>query len=170
MLVIAGWLGAAVLATVLGVAAVGVIGAGLTSSDARPRTEAEVADLLAAASPSASTGTGAAPSASPGDGPSPGTGAGPSASRATVDPATPAGVRKTFPTPGGTVTARCAGGLIQVVSMSPAQGYAVHDGVDRELRGEVEAEFRGTADDHDRVEARLRCVSGVPDIRLSVRD
>jgi hypothetical protein len=157
LLVIAGWLGAAALATVMGLAAIGVIGAGLTSSDIRPRTQSEVADLLAAASPSTSAEpAGPAGASSPEPAGSVGTGA--------------ARVVKTFATPGGTVTARCAGGLVQVVSMSPAQGYAVHDGVTRDLRAVAEAEFRGVADDHDRVKARLRCASDVPSMSLSVRD
>jgi hypothetical protein len=62
------------------------------------------------------------------------------------------------------------GGLVQVVSMSPAQGYAVHDGVSREAHAAAEAEFRGVADDHDRVKARLRCAADVPSMSLSVRD
>jgi hypothetical protein len=161
LLVIAGWLGAAALATVMGLGAISVIGAGLTSSDNRPRTEAEVADLLAAASPSASARAGGEPSASAG------AGGQPSASART---AAPPGVVKTFATRAGTITARCAGDLVQVVSMSPAQGYAVHDGVHGELRASAEAEFRGVADDHDRVKARLRCASNVPSVNVSVRD
>jgi hypothetical protein len=161
LLVIAGWLSAAALAIAMGLAAISVLGAGLTSSDNRPRTESEVADLLAAVSPAASTEPSASTGTPASTGPSASTGIG---SRG------PAGAVKTFPTPGGTIIARCAGGLVQVVSMSPAQGYAVHDGVSREAHAAAEAEFRGVADDHDRVKARLRCAADVPSMSLSVRD
>jgi hypothetical protein len=47
------------------------------------------------------------------------------------------------------------------VSMSPAQGFAVHDG-----RGGTEGEFRGISDDHDRVKVEVSCHAGAPDLEI----
>jgi hypothetical protein len=146
--VTAGWIGAAVLAVLVGLAAISVIGNGLTGSEARPLSAAEVADelarqqasVVASAVPSASAGTGTRPPASP---------------------STTAGTR-TLPTRGGTVVGRCAGSRPEIVSMSPKQGF--------EQDGEAEGEFRGLADNHDRVKFDVVCAAGRPGLVLDRED
>ena len=141
----AGWLSAAVLAVVVGLAAVSVIGNGLTEPETRPLSAAEVADELArqlAVSPSASAGAGNRP---PPSVPA-------SASAATI----------TFPTRAGTVVGRCAGSRPEVVSMSPRQGYELHE-QDRGLQDDdAEGEFRSQRDGKDRVKFEIVCRAGLP--------
>ena len=144
-----GWLGAAVLAVLVGLAAISVIGNGLTSPESRPLSAAEVADELARqvnVSPSASTGTGDRPSSSPSPSPS------------------SSAAARTFPTRAGTVVGRCAGTRPEVVSMSPRQGYELHE-QDRGLQDDdAEGEFRGQRDGHDRVKFEIVCRGGVPEL------
>ena len=151
VLAVAGWLGAAALAIGAGLAATDVIGNGLGSSQSPVQSEDAVARALAeaAATPPSAATSPATPSGSPAT-------AAPSAS-AGPDP-----VRKTFRTSGGTIIARCVGARVQVLSMSPAQGYAVHDGIDRQPQDSAEVEFRSRGDNDDRVEADLRCSAGAP--------
>lgn len=141
----AGWLGAAVLAVLVGLGAISVIGNGLTSPETRPLSAAEVADELArqlAVSPSASAGVGERPP--------------PSRSPSS------AATTRTFPTRAGTVVGRCAGTRPEVVSMSPRQGYELHE-QDRGLQDDdAEGEFRGQDDRDDRVKFEIVCPGGVP--------
>ena len=142
-----GWLGAAVLAVLVGLGAISVIGNGLTSPETRPLSAAEVADELArqiAVSPSASAsaGTGERPPSQPT----------PSATAVT----------RTFPTRAGTVVGRCAGTRPEVVSMSPRQGYELHEQDRGPQEDDAEGEFRGQGDRHDRVKFEIVCPGGVP--------
>src|SRR4051812_46555888 len=108
LIITAGWLAAAVLAVLVGLVGISVIGDGLVSPLAGPLSESQVARELAAEpapSPSASPPVSRTPSASP----------------------SAPGSSRTFPTRGGTVVARCADGHGTIVSMSPAQGFAVHE-------------------------------------------
>jgi hypothetical protein len=145
LLVTAGWLGAAVLAVLVGLAAISVIGNGLTTPETRPLSAAEVADELArqiSVSPSASAGAGNRPPPSPSL----------SAAPPTV----------TFVTRAGTVVGRCAGSRPEVVSMSPRQGYELHE-QDRGLQDDdAEGEFRGQRDGNDRVKFEIVCRAGMP--------
>lgn len=156
LLVTLGWLAAAGLAVLVGLGAISVIGSGLMSSAAgQPRTEAEVARELAAQPSALPT---AAPSELPSDaGPS---GPTPSRSSSTAS-ATP--VTRPFATRGGTVVAQCVPGGARIVSMSPAQGFAVHEQTGG-ARAEAEGEFRGTSDNHDRVKVTVLCAGGRPDL------
>jgi hypothetical protein len=142
LIVTAGWLAAAFLAVLVGLLAISVIGDGLTSQSARPLSEAEVTREL--------TGVTASPApASAAIGPSPT----PSAAAA-----------RTFPTRAGTVVGRCAGNRAEIVTVSPAQGYSVHER-DTGLRDDnAEAEFRGISDDHDRLKVNIVCPGGKPDL------
>jgi hypothetical protein len=138
----AGWFGAAVLAVLVGLGAVSVIGDGLTTPETRPLSAAEVADELARqvqTAPSAAAGAG--------DRPSP-----------PVSPAVPSvtAASRSFPTRAGTVVARCTGGRPELVSMSPRQGYEVHD------QDDDEGEFRGRGDGDDRVTFEIVCAGGGP--------
>ena len=108
------WVAAAVLTTVIGIAAVESLGNGILGSPDQPLTRGDVASQLAA-SPAHSGGTlSASPSA-----PSPS--APPSGSTA---PSSPTSTR-VFTIDGGTVLASCDEGLATLLSWSPAQGYHV---------------------------------------------
>jgi hypothetical protein len=146
----AGWLLAAVLATAVGIAAVGVIGRGLTEPAGEQMTGPEIERELAKAdrrSPGPSESPTPAPSAS--------------------------GVRKLFTTPAGTVLARCVGNTAELLSWSPANGYRL-DEVDRRRGAEAEVTFvRGDDDDEDegdddadRVKVKVTCVDAVPRMEL----
>ncbi|UQU63120.1 hypothetical protein COUCH_29460 [Couchioplanes caeruleus] len=138
LLVTAGWLGAAVLAVLVGLTGVRLIGAGLTTPESRPRSAAEVAgELRSLPSPSVSR----TPS--------------PTASQAVRSPRS-----RTFPTRGGTVVARCAADGPEIVTMSPAPGFAMHE------RERAEGEFRSSSDNHDRVKFRIACSAGTPSLQL----
>ncbi|WP_305786365.1 hypothetical protein [Symbioplanes lichenis] len=103
----ASWLGAAAVAVLVGLAAISIIGAGLTSSPAPPLSAADVARQLEAL-------------------PAPETSA-----TASLGPAKTA--NRTFSTRGGTVVARCdAEGGPEIVSMSPRPGFELHDRDDDE--------------------------------------
>ncbi|MFI7543227.1 hypothetical protein [Actinoplanes sp. NPDC049599] len=144
LLMTGGWLGAAVFAVLVGLGAITVIGDGLTAPETRPLSAAEVADELArqlAVSPSASVGTGDRP---------------PSA------PASAAAVTRTFPTRAGTVVARCAGTRPEVVSMSPRQGFELHEQDRGPQDDDAEGEFRGRHDGDDRIKFEIVCRGGVP--------
>jgi hypothetical protein len=132
------WVVAAVLAVLVGVVGIGVVGAGLTSRQGAPISEEEVLREV----------NGLNESSSP-----------------TVAPTTPATsaptksakpVGQSFPTRGGTVVADCD----HIISMSPAQGYGVHE------QGTEEGEFRGVSDNHKRVKVELSCVGGRVDLRI----
>jgi hypothetical protein len=144
LLVTAGWLGAAVVAVLVGLAAVSVIGDGLTTPETRPLSAAEVADELArqvAVSPSASVGVG---------------------SRPPVAPSASASPTLAFQTRAGTVVGRCVGSRPEVVSMSPRQGYELHE-QDRGLQDDdAEGEFRAQGGGKDRVKFEIVCRAGIP--------
>ena len=102
--ILAGWAVAAVLAVLVGVVGIGLVGAGLTSGQGAPVSEAEVLrelDRLGSAPP---------PSAS------------------ATAPARPAVTGRSFPTRAGTVVADCR----RILSMAPALGYEVHEQDERE--------------------------------------
>ncbi|MEU7903564.1 hypothetical protein [Actinoplanes sp. NPDC049118] len=163
----AGWIGAAVLAVLIGLAAVRVIGDGLTSEAGRPRSQAEIDRELAAHATTTPTSAGAPASAGPTAGtdpePAPTTASAPPASAsasAGSGPAPSVGLRS-FRTRGGTVVARCGDRRAEIVAMSPLAGFAVHER-DEGPRVQAEGEFRGTVDDHDRVKVRISCAGDRP--------
>ena len=149
LIIIAGWFAAAILAVLVGLVGISVIGDGLTSPVAEPISADEVARQLAAEPPAASAGPPpAVPSAVASVGPAP-------------------ELTRLTETRGGTVVARCDAGRAVIVSMAPAQGWAVHER-DAGPQTEAEGEFRRTADNHDRVKVDVRCDAGVP--VLTARD
>jgi hypothetical protein len=135
---VAGWLLAALAATGTGLAAVQVIGAGLTGPAGQTRSPDEVARALAA-----STSPGA-------DGPTPSTGS------TGAGPGT--GMRELLSTPGGTVVAECAGRTVWLASWTPAQGYRVGD-VERGPDDDAEVTFHGSG---ERIEVEIECPAGRP--------
>jgi hypothetical protein len=141
VLVTAGWLGAVVVAVLVGLGAINVIGAGLTSSGDRPRTAAEVRRKLAElpdSSPPATT-TPTAP----------------------AYPTTPPHLSRSFTTRGGTVVAGCESAGATIRSMSPASGFAVHEKTSG-AAAQAEGEFRGTSGNHNRVRFTITCAGGTP--------
>jgi len=174
-IIASGWVIAAVLAVLAGLVGINVIGNGLTSRQAASVDEAEIikelSGLAASASSSASSSPPAVPSPAvppsplfPSASPAPsfsGSPALPSEPAATPSRTASLGSRPdattSLRTRGGTVVAECAG----IISMAPAQGFAVHE------QRTSEGEFRGVRDSHDRVKLDLSCTDGVP--RVSVR-
>ncbi|MGW1029313.1 hypothetical protein ACWD4J_37500 [Streptomyces sp. NPDC002577] len=150
LIAVVGWLAAAAAATLTGLAAVHVIGDGITTSaDGDVLTPQQVEQQLASAtaSPAADPSTGSpttTPAVTPSDGPS----------------STPSSraARKVIQTPGGTVVAECSGPVATLVSMAPAQGYGVKR-ADRGPDEHAEVTFEAAA---SKVELRVRCVNGKP--------
>jgi proline racemase len=133
--VVAGWLAAAVVATLIGLGAIRLVGDSIASTPGGVRTQAEVAREFAVAPPTTAPAT-QSPTATP-----------------TPTPA--AAERKTFTNPGGTVIARCAGARVELVTATPAQGYEVT----KYEPGEAEVRFEGPG---GRFELKLTCQAGVP--------
>lgn len=137
---VAGWLAAAAVATLIGVGAIRLVGQSITGTPGGVLSQADVARELAASPPTTPTPTMTSTS-SPSGGPG---------------PSRPAGARRSFATPGGTVVAECVGENVQLVSWAPAQGFAVTD-VDR--GPDLEAEVRFARADQ-KAEIKIRCVNG----------
>ncbi|WP_328468438.1 hypothetical protein OHA21_51800 [Actinoplanes sp. NBC_00393] len=134
LLLAAGWLFAAVLAVLVGVVGIGLVGADLTTRQGgAPVSQEQVERELEAIGPAPTS-----PSASPS----------PSVS-SSGNPTS-----RSFPTRGGTVVADCE----RILSMSPAQGFAVHE------QDDDEGEFRSVEDNDVRVDVDLTCEAGVPQI------
>lgn len=149
----AGWLAAAVLATLVGLTAVRFLGDSFTSGRPDALSAAEVARALA------ETDSSAGPSGVPSGPSAPAPSGGP-----TTRPGTPRGsvpVGRTFRTVGGVVRAECTGETVRLASWAPAAGYEVHK-VDQGPRREADVEFRG---DEGEVKVELSCARGTPVLR-----
>ena len=131
---VAAWAAAVGAALVVGLTAVGAIGAGLLGPDQQPLTPAEVDARLASAEPGA---------------PAPQTAAPEVLAPEVVAP-------EVIATAGGTVLARCTGDRPEVVAATPAQGFRVQTEDDD---GGPRVRFR---DGGTRIEVNLRCVDGRP--------
>lgn len=126
------WVLTALAATAAAVAVLGLLGGSLAGAGGHVMSGEEVhAALAGAPSPPVSPGV----------------------------PSRAAGQAKVISTAGGTVIASCEGGLVQVRSWSPAQGYAVDD-VDAEPDDTVKVEFE--SDNAEDVEVEIGCANGVP--------
>ena len=108
-LVAIAWAAAVVVATLVGMSAVGAIGSGIVGGGQRPLTSDQVDESLAAAR-AAEAAEPAAPSPAP-----------------APTSAAPAGATDVVGSPGGTIVARCTAGAVEVVSASPAQGFRLDD-------------------------------------------
>ena len=135
---VAAWAAALGAALVVGLTAVGAIGAGLLGAEQQPLTPAEVDARLASAEPVA---------------PAPQTSAPEVAAPEVIAP-------EVIATAGGTVLARCTGGVPEVVSATPAQGFRVQTEDDD---GGPRVRFR---DGGTRVEVNLRCADGRPVVEI----
>lgn len=146
-MVVAGWLAAAVLSTGVTLAAVSSIGSGIFGSSAGPLDRQEINEALATPAP---TGSPTEPD--------------PTGSRTEPTPTEPAPTEpvaepSVISSAGGTVVALCAaGGLVELLSWSPAQGFSV-DNAEHGPAREVDVEFESEDDD---VEMKIQCVDGVP--------
>lgn len=143
ILAVAGWLATAVVATLIGLAAIRLVGESITGTPGGVLSQREVEQALAEEP--------ASPPVSPG----PTTGA-PGPSGAT--PSAPAAGRRVFTTAGGTAVAECVPGGVRLVSWSPAQGYRAGD-VDRGPDDDVEVKFEGPSGEY---ELKVRCVGREP--------
>ncbi|MGS2616496.1 septum formation initiator [Micromonospora sp. LZ34] len=142
ILAVAGWLATAALATLIGLAAIRLVGESITGTPGGVLSQREVERALASAEPPAAPPTGASPA--------PSTGA--------ASPSGPAVGRRMFTTAGGTATAECGPGGVWLVSWAPAQGYRVGE-VDRGPDDDVEVTFEGPAGEY---ELKVRCVGREP--------
>ncbi|BCL14555.1 septum formation initiator [Micromonospora sagamiensis] len=144
LLAVAGWLVTAVLLTLVGVAAIRLVGESITGTPGGVRSQEEVERALAAPEPPRSAPVPSAASASPG----------------TPPPTMPArsGVQRVFATTGGSAVAECGPDGVRLVSWAPAQDYRVGE-ADRGPDDDVEVSFVGPSGEH---ELKLRCVGGEP--------
>lgn len=165
LLAVAGWCLAVGAATMIGLAALRVVGEGLTGGPAgEVLDQQEIARQLAAASPTPS----ASASATVPPAPAP-TGL-PASPATSPDPPSPSpsdtAVQQVAATPGGTVVAACDGALARLVSWAPAQGYTASD-VDRGPYDDAEVSFVGAAGEY---EVTVVCAAGRPQVTWELDD
>ncbi|GAA0403140.1 hypothetical protein GCM10009541_52840 [Micromonospora gifhornensis] len=153
----AGWLATAVVATLIGVAAIQLVGESLTGTPGGVRSQQEVARALAEPPPVVPSANPTAAPPSPSGTPTDPSGT-PTSVPGTVSPSTDAGSRRSFSSPGGSVVAECVPGGVYLVSWTPRQGYRVDD-YDRGPDDDAEVTFVGPTGEH---ELSLRCQGGVP--------
>ncbi|MDO3700895.1 septum formation initiator [Micromonospora sp. C28SCA-DRY-2] len=144
VLAVAGWLATAVVATLVGLAAIRLVGESITGTPGGVLSQREVERALAAEPATPTPATPGPSAATPGP-----SGATPSA---------PAAGRRVFTTAGGTAVAECVPGGVRLVSWAPAQGYRVGD-VDRGPDDDVEVKFEGPSGEY---ELKVRCVGREP--------
>jgi hypothetical protein len=142
LLIALGWIVAAFLAVMVGVVGIGLVGSGLlTSRPGEPVSEDEVRRALE------EVGEPSPPAPSP-------------SAPVTATTADEAAEARSVPTQGGIVVADCR----RILSMSPAQGFEVHE------RKADEGEFRAVGG-HRKVEVELTgCDRGMPRIGVTVDD
>ncbi|RCG32575.1 hypothetical protein DQ384_03520 [Sphaerisporangium album] len=179
LLVVAGWLVVALVATGAGVVVTAFLGEAVTGSSGRVLSAADVRRELGAASagPSAS-GAGDVPAdgapspvgtSRPPDGtPSPEDTPADTPSADDTPPADPpspgpsrpghTGSDKVISARGGVVVARCAGGLVTLLTWTPAPGYEVKD-AERGPRDKARVRFEA---DGARTEIEVRCSGDRP--------
>ncbi|MGC5310593.1 septum formation initiator [Micromonospora zamorensis] len=143
ILVAAGWLATAAIATLIGLGAIRLVGESLTGTPGGVRSEAEIERALASPEP-VPTGTTGTASVGPGT--------------TSPTPSASSGVRRGFATDGGTAVAECGAGGVRLVSWAPAQGYRVRD-VDRGPDDDVEVTFQGPTREY---ELKVRCIGSEP--------
>lgn len=147
---ITAWAAAAAVSTGIGIAAISVLGAGITDRGVRPLTPDQVERALAAdTTPAPAATTPATPTAPV---------ATPTAQGTSGAPA--AGTTRALSTPGGSVLARCGpADAVYLLSWTPAQGY----GVDDVNRGPApRASVKLEADHGRKLVIQVTCRSGVP--------
>ncbi|MCW3844366.1 septum formation initiator [Micromonospora yasonensis] len=141
-----GWLAATVAATLVGVGAIQLVGAGITTgTPGGVRDQRDVERALAAPEPvSPPPSREATPEPTPTAGPS--------------SPSPTGGARGSFSGAGGRAVAECGPSGVRLVFWAPAQGYQVKE-VERGPDDHVKVRFVGPPGEQ---ELRLRCVDGEP--------
>ncbi|MFG1775924.1 septum formation initiator [Micromonospora sp. NPDC049051] len=152
-LAVAGWLATAAVATLIGVAAIRLVGESIAGTPGGVLSQEEVERALAAPGPTAPQTGGPSPTATGSGGPSTPAAGGSS----------PAGARRAFATAGGSAVAECGPGGVRLVSWTPAPGYRVSD-AEPGPDDDVEVTFVGPSGE---VELKVRCVGPEP---VSVAD
>ncbi|HKA68027.1 MAG TPA: hypothetical protein VKG85_02795 [Actinomycetes bacterium] len=154
-----GWVAVTAAAFGISMAAVTLVGSSIGDPVANPLSAEQVRRQLelagATASPSDSSTT---EPTGPATGPTTGT------RKPTDGPSQPAadGQRKLLSSAGGTVIARCTGGLVKLESWSPANGFRTNH-VDSGPDTTAEIEFES---EHDRYKLEISCRSGVPTAQI----
>jgi hypothetical protein len=147
------WVLFALVAVTSGWLAVRMVGGAITPAAVPVLSPADVSKRLATAS-AAATGE-AQPTRS----------ARPSRTPTSAEPAQKTVVR-TLSSPGGSVLAACANGLVTLRSVSPAVGFRV-DELEEGADAEVEVRFVSSASE---VKLKVECVDGVPRAESEVDD
>lgn len=155
LLVIAGWLATALVATVAGVALIGRLGESLSGPSGNVLSAGQVRQALATITTAPPTF--ATPPATP---PTP-----PPSPDATVTPG-PSSRTKLITTRGGVVVASCDGDQVTLRSWSPAQGYEVDD-VDPGPDDDAEVIFE-SGDSETEIE--IHCTPAGPDPTIRSSD
>jgi hypothetical protein len=133
------WLAVLAAATLIGITAVNAIGSGIVGAGQAPLSPSEVDARLSAT-----------PSVPPASNPT-----------TTTTPTTsqpPPAAAHAFPSQGGTVIARCVPGGVEIVSVTPAQGYQ-DSSSSHEIDDHPSVKFTAGRTE---VEIRLRCVGDTP--------
>jgi hypothetical protein len=156
------WVVAAVATTFVGIAAVESLGDGILGSPEQPLSRGNVESQLAAA-PQPTASTAAAP-VLPSDTPS---------QPPVAAPSTTTGSPKStrvLTSDGGTIVASCDGGLVTLVSWSPAQGYQVVQ-ADRGPAKSVTVRFNDDSDEEDHIKrVTVFCRNGRPEATADEED
>lgn len=169
LLVAAGWLLTAVIATGAGIAVINLLGRPLAGGAGDVISARQAAEALATATvspaspppspaPSAPTPSPSTPSASPTPDD---TGSATPEATETPRPETTSAApakSKVITTRGGSVVARCVGREVTLRSWSPAQGYEIDD-VDAGPDDDAKVKFER---DDDEVEIEIRCAASGP--------
>jgi len=172
LLVAAGWLLTAVIATGAGIAVINLLGRPLAGGAGDVISARQAAEALATAtvspaspppSPAPSAPTPSAPTPSPSTAsPTPDdTGSATPEATETPRPETTSAApakSKVITTRGGSVVARCVGREVTLRSWSPAQGYEIDD-VDAGPDDDAKVKFER---DDDEVEIEIRCAASGP--------
>jgi hypothetical protein len=137
LLGIAGWLTVAAAATTAGVAAIDVLGEGITGKNVRPLDDEAVHRALS----QAGTEEPAGPALSLSPSPSPAT-----------------DMTKNLAAGGGTVTARCEGGRVTVLAATPSQGFRT-GGIDHGPATSASLIFESAASEYI---VTVTCENGTP--------
>ncbi|MFG1953036.1 septum formation initiator [Micromonospora sp. NPDC048830] len=142
-LAVVGWLVTVAVATVVGLAAIPLVGDSITGTPGGVRSARDVAETLASPVPSpATSGAGASPSA------------GPAPTGTTAAP----GATRQFSARGGSAVAECGPAGVRLVYWTPAQGYRAAE-VERGPGHEAKVRFVGP---DGRSELKVRCAGGHP--------
>ena len=174
-LLAAGWLLAAAATVAVAVAAIDTLGAGLIgqTGDDAPMSAADVQRRLAdepTAGPAESAEVSAEPTAPPRRAstaaPAPDHQGATSPRPSPTAPATGSSVTRTLDVQGGTVQARCSGGLATLIAWSPAPGFHVADAT----HGPAASLSITFTRNHVEIRTVITCVDGAPVARSVPHD